>query len=138
MLKSDSLIHISVKQSVSLATKLNALTLIMGAAPKDSDKDRISENKKAAKVKISRPYKDKDGNNVMRVWGWIPEGAEEYKNGWNREKVVNDIYKHLEANYTLHIWREMKSTRDTTTRNETDIQVFLHSLFKLQESVDAI
>lgn len=89
------------------------------------DGDRI-----AAKVKISRPY---ENDKLMRVWGWIPEEADVYKNGWNREKVVDAIYQHLTANYTLHDWREMNSMRDTKTPNISDAKVFLRSLLQLQE-----
>ncbi|MBD2578559.1 type III-B CRISPR module RAMP protein Cmr1 [Oscillatoria sp. FACHB-1406] len=94
---------------------------IMGAV----NGDRI-----AAKVKISRPYKN---DKLMRIWGWVPEEADVYKNGWNREKVIDAIYQHLKENYTLHGWREMNSERDTVTANHTDVRGFLRSLLQLQE-----
>lgn len=95
----------------------------------------------AAKIKISRPYNE-NGTTVMRVWGWIPKEddckKDLYKNGWNREKVVEVIYQYLTANYTLHDWCEMSLTRDTEAKNISDAKVFLHSLLKLQETSDAV
>ncbi|NJR61021.1 MAG: type III-B CRISPR module RAMP protein Cmr1 [Cyanobacteria bacterium CRU_2_1] len=90
----------------------------------------VEDDRQAAKIKISRSYND---NKLMRVWGWVPTEAEVYKNGWNREKIVDAIYQHLKALYTLHGWREMNSERDTVTANQTDVQVFLRSLLQLQE-----
>lgn len=93
---------------------------IMGAVKPD----RI-----AAKVKMSRPY----GESVMRVWGWIPEEADAYKGVWNREKVVAAIHQHLQTNYTLQVWREMNSTRDTVAPSTSDAQAFLRNLLSLEE-----
>jgi CRISPR-associated protein Cmr1 len=110
----------------------------------DGDKDlrhfimgAVEDERMAAKIKISSAYKD---GNLMRVWGWIPEKADVYKNGWNREKVVDAIYQHLTTNYTLHEWWEMNSTRNTDTdpKNIRSAKVFLHSLLKLQERGDAV
>lgn len=105
---------------------------------KDGDKDlrhfimgTVEDERMAAKIKISRAY---DDDRSMRVWGWVPEEAEVYKNGWNREKVVDAIYQHLTANYTLHDWREMNSERDTVMKKQNEAQVFLHSLLQLPES----
>lgn len=89
----------------------------------------IKGERLAAKVKISRPY----GNGLIRVWGWIPKEAGVYKNGWNREKVVDAIYQHLRKNYTLEVWREMDSPRDTVTPNISSAQVFLRSILGLRE-----
>jgi CRISPR-associated protein Cmr1 len=91
----------------------------------------VEDDRMAAKIKISRPYNGKDGKPTMRVWGWIPAQAEVYEDDWNREKIVNAIYKHLSVNYTLHEWREMDSARDETTPDETDAKAFLHSLLGL-------
>lgn len=103
----------------------------------DGDKDlrhfimgTVKDDRMAAKIKISRTY---DDDKLIRVWGWVPTHAEVYKNGWDREKVVEAIYQHLTANYSLHDWREMNSTRDTVTTNQTDVQAFLHSLLQLRE-----
>lgn len=106
---------------------------IMGAAPDDKKGSKAEDDRQAAKIKISRPYKDKHGNEYIRVWGWIPTEAEVYKNGWDRKRIVDTIYEHLKANYTLHNWREMNSERDTVTANQTNIQAFLRSLLQLQE-----
>ena len=97
----------------------------------------VDGNRQAAKIKISRPYPHKNSK-WMRVWGWVPAQAEVYKNGWDREKVVDVIYQHLAANYTLHDWREMNSVRDTKAKNISDANVFLRSLLELQESSDAV
>lgn len=91
----------------------------------------VEDDRQVAKIKISRSYKD---NKLMRVWGWVPTKAEVYKNSWNREKIVDAIYQHLKAHYTLSAWREMNSERDTVTANQTDVQVFLRSLLQLQEN----
>lgn len=89
----------------------------------------IKGERSAAKVKISRPY----GNGLIRVWGWIPEEDDVYKNGWNREKIVDAIYQHLSKNYTLEVWREMDSPRDTVTPNISSAQAFLRNLLGLRE-----
>ncbi|EKQ67314.1 CRISPR-associated protein, Cmr1 family [Leptolyngbyaceae cyanobacterium JSC-12] len=94
----------------------------------------VKNDRRAAKIKISRPY-DEHGTAVMRVWGWIPETETGiYPNGWDREKVVEAIYHHLTATYTLHEWREMNSARDTVKTNESSAQSFLCSLLKAKES----
>lgn len=80
----------------------------------------------AAKVKMSRPY-----NNQIRVWGWIPERAKVYRNPWNRDAIVGAIHKHLKTNYTLQVWREMNSPRDTVTPNNGDALAFLRGLLGL-------
>ncbi|MEG4805975.1 type III-B CRISPR module RAMP protein Cmr1 [Microcoleus sp. F8-D3] len=106
----------------------------------DGDKDlrhfimgTVDNDPTAAKVKISRPYKnDNENDKLIRVWGWIPAQAEVYKNDWNREKIVDVIYQHLTAKYTLHDWREMNSARDTKTPNISDAKVFLRNLLQLQ------
>ncbi|GET42748.1 type III-B CRISPR module RAMP protein Cmr1 [Microseira wollei] len=90
----------------------------------------VDGDRMAAKIKISRPY---ENDKLMRVWGWIPEEADVYKNGWNREKVVDAIYQHLTANYTLHDWREMNSDRDIEAKNISEAKIFLRSILKLQE-----
>jgi CRISPR-associated protein Cmr1 len=95
----------------------------------------VQNDRMAAKIKISRPY---DNDKLMRVWGWIPEKADVYENGWNREKIVDKIYAHLTDKYTLHSWREMNSIRDCKTPSTSDGKVFLHSLLELQESGDAV
>ena len=82
----------------------------------------------AAKVKMSRPY---NGGREIRVWGWIPEGANVYKGSWNRNAVADAIYQHLSTNYNLKVWREMNSPRDTATPNNSDAQAFLQSLLGL-------
>lgn len=93
----------------------------------------VKGGRMAAKVKMSRPY----GDGLMRVWGWIPEQADAYQGSWNRDAVVAAIYQHLDTNYTLPVWREMNSTRDTATPNNGDAKVFLQSLLGLEEEDDA-
>lgn len=88
----------------------------------------------AAKVKMSRPY----GDGLMRVWGWIPEQADAYQGSWNRDAVVAAIYQHLDINYTLPVWREMNSTRDTATPNNSDAQAFLRHLLAIEEEDNAV
>jgi CRISPR-associated protein Cmr1 len=112
---------------------------IMGAAPDDKKDGKTKDERMAAKVKVSRPYKDEQGNEYMRVWGWIPKEANVYSNRWDKEKVLDEICKYLKdpkdpkANYTLHSWREMNSERDTVTANQTDVQAFLHSLLRIED-----
>ena len=93
----------------------------------------IKDYRMATKVKMSRPY----GDGLMRVWGWIPEQAEAYYDSWNRDKVVGAIYKHLSTNYTLQVWREMNSPRDSVTPNNGDVKAFLQSLLGLGGEDDA-
>jgi CRISPR-associated protein Cmr1 len=90
----------------------------------------VEDERIAAKIKISRAYED---GKLMRVWGWVPDKADVYKNGWSREKIVDAIYQHLAAHYMFDDWREMNSTRDTVKKNESNAQALLFSLFKLQE-----
>ncbi len=93
----------------------------------------VKGRRMAAKVKMSRPY----GDGLMRVWGWIPESADVYRHGWTREKVVSEIHKHLQENYTLQVWREMNSPRDKITPNNGDARAFLRSLLAIEEENDA-
>jgi len=93
----------------------------------------VKDERISAKVKISRPYSD----DLMRVWGWIPEEADVYKSSWNRERVVSEIYKHLNTNYSSQVWREMISSRDTVTPDNGDALAFLRNLLGLQEEDDA-
>jgi len=87
----------------------------------------------AAKVKMSRPY----GDGLMRVWGWIPEEADVYRETWDRNAVVDAIYRHLKTNYDLQVWRELNSSRDTDTPNNSSVQAFLRSLLAIEEEGDA-
>ncbi|MGC9529171.1 MAG: type III-B CRISPR module RAMP protein Cmr1 [Candidatus Bipolaricaulaceae bacterium] len=93
----------------------------------------VKNGRIAAKVKMSRPY----GGGLMRVWGWIPEEADVYSSSWHRNAVVAAIHDHLSTNYTLKVWREMDSTRDTARPNNGDAQAFLRSLLGLEEEDDA-
>jgi CRISPR-associated protein Cmr1 len=88
----------------------------------------------AAKVKMSRPH----GDGLMRVWGWIPEEANVYKDAWNRDKVVYAIHDYLSSKYDLQVWREMNSPRDTVMRNSGDTRTFLRNLLGLQEEGHAV
>jgi CRISPR-associated protein Cmr1 len=85
----------------------------------------------AAKVKISRPYKDENGNIVIRVWGYIPQQADIYNTIWNRETVVEKIHEHLKNNHNLTLWREINSGRDSETGKMIDEKAFLQSLLKI-------
>ncbi|GAB4533717.1 MAG: type III-B CRISPR module RAMP protein Cmr1 [Anaerolineae bacterium] len=93
----------------------------------------VKGERMAAKVKMSRPY----GNGLIRVWGWIPEVANVYSNSWDRNAVVSAIHKHLDTNYTLQVWREMNSTRDTVKPNTNDPRAFLRNLLAIEEEDDA-
>jgi len=101
----------------------NLRHFIMGVTEK---KQRI-----ASKVKVSRPYSD----GLIRVWGWIPETAREYGGDWNREKVVNKIYNYVTEKYSLLVWREVNSPRDTIEPGNSDVKRFLKSLLGLQEEM---
>jgi CRISPR-associated protein Cmr1 len=81
----------------------------------------------AAKIKMSRPY----GDGLIRVWGWIPQKVNVYQSQWDRNKVVDTFYQHINTNYTLLVWREMNSPRDTDTPNNSDAREFLRTLLKL-------
>jgi len=85
--------------------------------------------KMAAKIKMSRPY----GSGLMRVWGWLPEEADVYNNQWDRDKVVGAIFNHLRKHYTVHVWREMGSPRDTVMPGNNDAKEFLRSLLGIEE-----
>ncbi len=110
----------------------NVRHFVMGKVYKQSEqipeilKECIQGEKKiAAKVKISLPYHE---CKEIRVWGWIPKQASVYQNSWNRDKVVNEIYKHLKANYNLKIWREINSPRDTLNPKKDNVFTFLQDL----------
>ncbi len=64
----------------------------------------VKPNRTAAKVKMSLPYEE----GLMRVWGWIPEKADEYRGEWNRSKVVETIRQHLEDKYEMIEWWEIE------------------------------
>ncbi len=123
----------SFEEKDTFNLKYDLRQLFRGENSKDKDLRHFimgtaKDDRMAAKIKISRPYENNKNNKLMRVWGWIPKEADVYKNGWNREKVVDAIYKHLAANYTLHDWREMNSARDTEAKNISDAKIFLHNL----------
>ena len=92
----------------------------------------VSAGRIASKVKVSRSY----GDSLMRVWGWIPEQAGVYTSSWNRNKIVDAIYQYLETNYSLQVWREMNSSRDTEMPNTSPAKMFLRSLLRLREDSD--
>ena len=94
---------------------------------------KVEGSRMAAKVKMSRPY----GDGLMRVWGWVPEAADVYQSKWSRDVVVAAIHQHLSQNYTLAIWREMDSDRDTVTPNNSDALAFFQSLLCIEEEADA-
>lgn len=97
----------------------------------------VKDERIAAKVKMSRPYRPYNGNREIRVWGWIPEKADVYQGSWNRNTVVDAIYQRLSTKYTLQVWREMNSPRDNVTPNNGDNKAFLQSLLDLKEEDDA-
>lgn len=88
----------------------------------------IKDGRMASKVKISRPY----GDGVIRVWGWIPEELGAYTGRWDRNTIVDDINRHLKTNYTLLVWREMNSPRDSHAPDTGDAILFLRSLLGLE------
>lgn len=83
------------------------------------------DGRMAAKVKMSRPY---NGGTEMRVWGWIPKELQSDENFKNQNAVVQDLHRHLNNKYTVQVWREMNSARDTVIPNNNDALAFLHSL----------
>lgn len=87
----------------------------------------------ASKIKVSRHY----GGGLLRVWGWIPEQANVYRNRWSRDTVAQAIHDHLQTNYTLQVWREFNSPRDSVVPNGSDAAVFLRGLLGLEEAGDA-
>lgn len=93
----------------------------------------VQNERMASKIKISRPY----GDRLIRAWGWLPEEAKAYRNGWSRDKVAQDIHDHLQTNYTLQVWREFNSPRDSVVPNSSDAAAFLRSLLRLEEAGDA-
>jgi len=89
------------------------------------------EQRMAYKFKISRHY----GDGLIRIWGWIPETAREYRGDWDREKVVNKIYNYVTEKYSLLVWREVNSPRDTIEPGNSDVKRFLKSLLGVQEEM---
>lgn len=94
----------------------------------------VKDGRIAAKVKMSRPYAD----GLIRIWGWIPEDAREYRSGWNRNSVVGTIYQHLRSDYTPEVWRELNSPRDTVKTHSTNALAFLQDLLGVEEVGNAI
>ena len=90
----------------------------------------VQGQRMAAKVKMSHPY-TLDDQPVMRVWGWIPDLNQ--RDGMDRDTVIDTIHKHIKDNYTMQVWREFNSLRDTTTPNQTDMPAFLRSLMQIEE-----
>lgn len=93
----------------------------------------VQGNRLASKIKVSRPY----GDGLLRVWGWIPEQATQYRNDWSRNTVAQAIHDHLQTKYALQVWREFNSPRDTAAPNGSDTAVCLRSWLGLQEAGDA-
>jgi CRISPR-associated protein Cmr1 len=93
----------------------------------------VKDGRMASKIKVSRPY----GDGLLRVWGWIPEKATQYDLGWSRDKIAQAIHDHLQSNYTLRVWREFNSPRDTVAPHSGDAKMFLRSLLGLEEADDA-
>jgi CRISPR-associated protein Cmr1 len=93
----------------------------------------VQGGRMATKVKMSRPY----GDGLMRVWGWIPEEASVYQGAWDRNAVVQAMYRYLHANYNVQVWREMHSPRDTIAPNSNDASAFLRRILELEEEGDA-
>jgi CRISPR-associated protein Cmr1 len=87
----------------------------------------VQGNRMASKIKVSRPYAD----GLLRVWGWIPEQATQYQNGWSRDTTAQAIHDHLQTNYALQVWREFNSLRDSVAPNSGDAAVFLRGLLGL-------
>ncbi len=85
--------------------------------------------RRAAKVKMSRPY---NGDKEMRIWGWIPEELQSDHNFKNRDAVVETIHQHLKDKYSVQVWREMNSARDTVVPNNNDALTFLQTLLGLE------
>jgi CRISPR-associated protein Cmr1 len=89
----------------------------------------------AAKVKISRPNSD----GLIRVWGWIPVESHAYRNGWDRGRILQMIYNHLKnpnVPYSLQVWREIGSMRDTVDRGQNNPLVFLQNLLQFADESD--
>jgi CRISPR-associated protein Cmr1 len=93
----------------------------------------VQGNRMASKIKVSRPYAD----GLLRVWGWIPEQATQYQNGWSRDTTVQAIHDHLRTNYTLENWREFNSPHDSVAPNSGDAAAFLRGLLGLEGAGDA-
>jgi CRISPR-associated protein Cmr1 len=96
------------------ATDKNLRHFVMGT---------VQNERIAAKVHMSRPYND----GCIRVWGWLPENAREFQGVWNREAVLNAVKSHLSTQYSLQVWREFSSQRDTVDRF-SNIHLYLNSL----------
>ncbi|MBP6472230.1 MAG: type III-B CRISPR module RAMP protein Cmr1 [Chloroflexi bacterium] len=88
----------------------------------------VQGDRMGSKIFMSRPYAD----NLIRVWGWIPEQASAWNSTWNRQKALTALNAHLKSKYTLKTWREFDSPRDTSQQH-TDVQAFLNSLWEGQE-----
>ncbi len=88
----------------------------------------VQGDRMASKIKVSQPY----GDGMLRVWGWIPQEATQYRNGWNRDRVAQAIHDHLQTNYALQVWREFDSPRDSVVANSGDMAVFLRSLLNMK------
>jgi len=87
----------------------------------------------ASKVNVSRPYSD----GLIRVWGWIPVESNTYVNGWSQDRILQTIYSHLgnpKGPYSLEIWREMDSLRDTVNHDQKDPLSFLKDLLQVVDT----
>jgi CRISPR-associated protein Cmr1 len=94
----------------------------------------VRDGRIASKIKVSRPF----GDGLLRVWGWIPEEATQYRDGWSGKTVAQAIHDHLQTNYALQVWREFNSLRDSVAPNSGDAAVFLRGLLGLEEADDAV
>lgn len=86
----------------------------------------VKGERQGAKIMMSRPY----ANNIMRIWGWVPEvfviSQGRRENKIPQDKILRHIQSHLENNYFLDDWRAFK-TQSVQESYDTPL-MFLHSL----------
>lgn len=98
----------------------------------------------SSKINISCAYKVNNNKWEIRIWGWLPK--DNYPEGFNRERFLNQLKQALTGNrgslsvpwsqllgsqtlnHNLTVWREYNSSRDTIKPNESDITNFMQSL----------
>ncbi len=103
----------------------------------------------ASKIYISSAYRIVNNLWEFRIWGWIPTG-DCLPADFSRDEFLNNLYKSLSEkdfsiiipwtnpelfgaktrNYTLKVWREYNSPRDTVKQNESNVNEYFWSLLK--------
>ena len=85
----------------------------------------------AKKREGSKIFYSQEVDDVMRVWGWIPDPLpNSLVEGATRDEIVSLIHNALKKFGSIISWREYNSPRDMKEKNNTDKTAFLRNLLE--------